>query len=282
MRLHLLRIFLLLIVFCFCYFDALASQFDHGQWNALLQKHVQMVSGGYASQVDYVGMQRDQVQLKSYLQEAAKVGREEFDAWSVSEQLAFLINIYNSATIELILTRYPNLASIKDLGSFFRSPWKKDFISLFGSTVSLDNIEQDMIRGSDRYLEPRIHFALNCASIGCPALQSTAYTGSDLEKQLDHAVRLFLQDRTRNRFEQDHLAVSPIFKWYREDFCKGWRGCSSLGDFLTYYGEDLGLNAGQKQALRQGRIGIEFLDYDWRLNSVDETPGAEITRQLRN
>ena len=91
-----------------------------------------------------------------------------------------MINAYNAWTVEFILTKYPDLDSIKDLGSFFNSPWDKEFIPLLGKTVSLNDIEHGLIRGSDRYNDPRIHFAVNCASIGCPALREEAYTGDKL------------------------------------------------------------------------------------------------------
>lgn len=244
------------------------AAFDHATWDTLLKEHVVPLRGGLATQVDYRGFTADRGQLKRYLVSTSGVVRAEFDRWSKLEQLAFLINAYNAWTVELVLTGYPNLASIKGLGSFLQSPWKKRFVPLLGETHSLDDIEHGLIRGSGRYNDPRIHFAVNCASIGCPALRAEAYAADRLNTQLEDATQKFLSDRTRNRLNGNTLAVSSIFKWYREDFEKGWRGANSLGRFLSLYRQPLGLDAETANRLSAGKIVIDFLDYDWRLNAT--------------
>ena len=103
--------------------------------------------------------------LDSYLAATAAVTKLTFDSWALEEQLAFLINVYNAATVALILTEYPDLESIRDIGTFLRSPWSREFVALFGGKVTLDNIEHDMIRGWNIYNEPRIHFAVNCFAL---------------------------------------------------------------------------------------------------------------------
>ena len=242
------------------------AEFPHSARNELLHEHVHAINDGRSTQVDYRALAEKRTQLGGYLQQLAAVSRDQFDGWPREEQLAFLINAYNGWTVELILSRYPQLESIKDLGSLFQSPWKKKFIPLLGETLSLDDIEHGLIRGSGRYNDPRIHFAVNCASIGCPALKNEAYTGASLEQQLEEAARLFLADRDRNRLEGSTLKVSSIFKWYRDDFTTGWRGASNLEQFLALYGDSLSLTQGQNHALQQGDIRIDFLEYDWRLN----------------
>ncbi len=245
-----------------------AAGFDHSGWTELLQAHVRSLQNGQASQVDYAGFKKDKKVLDNYLGSLSAVTREQFDGWPKDEQLAFLINAYNGWTVELILTKYPDLSSIKDLGSFFQSPWKKTFIPLLGEQRSLDDIEHQLIRGSGRYNDPRIHFAVNCASIGCPALRGRAYLGSALQQQLAETASLFLRDRSRNRLEGKVLKVSSIFKWYRQDFEKGWQSIQSLEQFFADHAEDLGLSAMEAKEVLAGKIKIEFLDYDWRLNSV--------------
>ncbi|MBW9266503.1 MAG: DUF547 domain-containing protein [Candidatus Thiodiazotropha sp. (ex. Lucinisca nassula)] len=242
--------------------------FDHGIWNTLLQQHVVPQRGGVATAVDYQGLSSERMRLKRYLTLLTEVDKETFETWPASEQLAFLINAYNAWTVELILTAYPKISSIKDLGGLFSSPWKKAFIQLFGENRSLDDIEHGMIRKKDQYNDPRIHFAVNCASIGCPALRAEAYTGERLEMQLREQTSLFLADKTRNRFSDDRLEVSSIFKWYHDDFERGWKDYHSLSGFFAEYSQQLGLSAKDVQRLRAGKIDISFLDYDWRLNAV--------------
>ncbi|NOR26235.1 MAG: DUF547 domain-containing protein [Desulforhopalus sp.] len=245
-----------------------AAGFDHSGWGNLLKEHVRVFENGKVSQVDYAGMAGKRDALDDYLRKLSAVGRDEFDAWSMDEQLAFLLNAYNSWTVELILTKYPDLDSIKDLGSWFESPWKKDFTHLLGKKRSLDDIEHGLIRGSGRYNDPRIHFAANCASIGCPALRAEPYLGADLRRQLDEATNLFLEDRSRNRLDGRVLKVSSIFKWYRGDFEKGWQSVESLEQFLADHAEDLGLTKEETEQVLTGKIKIEFLSYDWKLNSI--------------
>lgn len=247
---------------------AAAQAFDHQPWDELLKRHVVVIDGGQITQTDYAGFQHQRQNLKRYLNTLSAVSQAEFDNWSSDKQLAFLINAYNAWTVELILTKYPDLNSIKDLGGFFSSPWNKAFIPLFGNEVSLDHIEHELIRGSGLYNEPRIHFAVNCASIGCPALRNEAYTAELLDVQLEQQTKLFLQDKSRNRFDGNRLQVSEIFKWYREDFEQDWRNTDSLATFLALYADALGLDAEQQAKLRQGEIAIHFLDYDWQLNDT--------------
>ncbi|MEO8158100.1 MAG: DUF547 domain-containing protein [Betaproteobacteria bacterium] len=258
---------LITVLLALHWLTAQAAGFDYSVWDALLKEHVSALRGGQATQVDYAGFAADRGRLKQYLAALSGVSRAEFDRWDKPTQLAFLINAYNANTVELILTRYPDLKSIKDLGSLLRSPWKKSFIPLLGETRSLDDIEQGLIRGSDRYAEPRIHFAVNCASIGCPALRTEAFSAERLDAQLEDSTRAFLSDRTRNRLDGNTLRVSSIFKWYRADFEKGWRGAANLAGFLAQYREALGLDEANTSRLKSGDLSIEFLDYDWRLNS---------------
>ncbi|MDF1588550.1 MAG: DUF547 domain-containing protein [Gammaproteobacteria bacterium] len=251
-----------------CSGSAAAQAFDHQLWDDLLKRHVVVIDGGQITKADYAGFQSQRQDLKQYLDSVSMVSQAEFDNWSNETQLAFLINVYNAWTVELILTKYPDLNSIKQLGGFFRSPWKKTFIPLFDREVSLDYIEHDLIRGSGRYNESRIHFAVNCASIGCPALRNEAYTAELLDAQLEQQTQLFLQDKKRNRLDGNRLMVSEIFKWYRKDFEQGWRNTGSLTAFLALYGKALGLDSDQQTKLQQSEIVIAFLDYDWQLNDT--------------
>lgn len=238
------------------------SYVDHSGFDALLQKYVKPIEGSTA--VDYSGFKADRAALNDYLLRLSKVEETIFDSWPIGHQLAFLINAYNAATIELILTHYPRLDSIRNI----RSPWKQKFVSLFGRKLSLDNIEHDMIRG-DRYKEPRIHFAVNCASIGCPALRANAYRGDILDQQLQNATQDFLSDDSRNYIDRDRLYLSNVFKWYRKDFEQQWRDTNSLAEFIILYEEAIKLNNEQKAALLAGEMKIKFASYDWSLNDTE-------------
>lgn len=240
----------------------------HENWNTLLAQHVSPVNKGHSTSVDYTGFLAQRSQLKDYLKELEQISQSDFDKWTDNKKLAFLINAYNAWTVELILTEYPDLKSIRDLGSFFRSPWEKSFIPLLGNTYSLDDIEHELIRGDNKYQEPRIHFAVNCASIGCPALREEAYEESKLEIQLEEQTQRFLSDKSRNYIQGKQLYLSSIFKWYKGDFEKGFRGANSLESFLLLYPESLKLSENERITLKNNEMEIDFLDYDWQLNDV--------------
>ena len=254
------------------------NRFDHSLWSQLLQQSVVTLRGGQASLVDYRGMQAREATLDRYLDALGDVDLRRFENWPDAEQLAFLINAYNAWTVKLILGEYPDLNSIRDLGGLLRSPWKRSFIPLLGQELSLDDIEHGLIRDAERYSEPRIHFAVNCASIGCPALRAEAYTGAQLAQQLQEQTEAFLADRTRNRVSDGTLQLSRIFKWYRDDFARGWQGYERLEDFLADYAKALGLSEEQQAVLARGGMKIEFLDYDWSLNDVQSHQGTGSAR----
>ena len=258
-------------LFLFVHAAPAFGDFDHGRWNLLLSKHVIVSADGLSTAVDYASLGVNREPLQSYLEETSRVSRASFDAWETSDQLAFLINLYNAATVELILDNMgasDPIDSIRDIGSLFTSAWELERVALFGKLVTLDAIEHDMIRGWGRYNEPRIHFAVNCAAIGCPALRAEAYTGTALEGQLEDATRDFLSDRSRNYFDGRRLRLSSIFKWYREDFERGWGGSNALGEFVARYSSELGLSIEHRNELARGDMGIRFLSYDWGLNQV--------------
>ena len=246
--------------------------FDHAHaaWTALLRKHVRLVRGGQATQVAYAGFVADRGALKAYLDSLSAVTPAAFAGWSKPERQAFLINAYNAFTVELIVTKYPDLKSIKDLGSLLSNPWKPKWIPLLGGKVSLDDIEHAMLRRRGDYDDPRVHFAVNCASIGCPALREEAFVAARLDAQMDEQTLRFMSDRTRNRFnaQRGRLELSKIFDWYGEDFRLGHRGISSLQAFAARYVDQLAEAPTDRERIRSGRLDIAFTDYDWALNDI--------------
>ncbi len=260
-----IAVMLLLVGRTACAFDQ-----THAAWDALLKRDVVVAPGGNASRVNYAAFKRDQDALNLYLDGLSAVAPAEYEGWTREQQLAFLINAYNGYTIKLVLTRYPGIKSIKDLGSLVQSPWKKEFFTLLGAARSLDTVEHGMIRAPGAFDEPRIHFALNCASIGCPMLREEAYVAERLDAQLESGVRRFLGDRTRNRYDpvSDRLELSPIFDWYKADFEKGSRGITSVPQFLARYADFIADEAVGHAMVRRGKLPIRYLDYDWTLNDV--------------
>jgi len=204
------------------------------------------------SVVDYSLLKEKKAVLEKIVTDFESLDEISYKAMTENQRLAYLINAYNLYTLKLITDHYP-IKSIKDTGSLFSSPWKKKIFKLFGSIVSLDMIEHEMIRKN--FDEPRIHFAVNCASIGCPALAAEAFKPTKLDQQLSNAAIKFLADQSRNRFDSNSktFTISPIFKWYREDFEKS---SGSLEAFLkSYFPES-----------QNHKVDIEFNDYDWNLN----------------
>jgi len=236
---------LVLSLFLFLATPALA--FDHGACDALLKKNVVVLEGGKASQFRYGDV--DRAALKGYLAALSKVDEKELKSWSREEQMAFLINAYNAFAVEKILTRYPDIRSIWDFGKIFGNPFKDEFFTLLGRKMSLDGIEHGMLRKD--YREPRVHYAVNCASVGCPMLREEAYVAARLERQLEEQARRFLSDRSRNRFHEGRLEVSKIFDWFKEDF-------EPRQAYFARYAKVLGYPGGE--------VPLTFLDYDWSLN----------------
>ena len=262
-----LKTWVLLIALAFSS-TSFAADFDHNYsaWNALLAKHVKWLPDNKQSVVDYAGFQKDRNALKDVLGSWSAVSQTEFNGFNKNQQMAFLINAYNGFTIELILTKYPKIKSIKEIGGVFSSPWKQEFFTLLGQKRHLDWIEHEQLRPN--YAEPRIHAAVNCASIGCPALRDEAFTAAKLEAQLEDGMRRFMGDRTRNRVRGNQVEVSSIFKWFREDFEQGHGGFKQVEDVFAKYAEQLSDQPAERAALKAKSLGVGFLDYDWSLNDL--------------
>ena len=205
--------------------------------------------------VDYQGFKSAEKKLDQYLKALEKVNTKTL---SRKEQFAFYVNTYNAWTIKLILSGYPGVKSIKDLGSLFKSPWKKKICRIDGRVITLDDIEHNILR--PLFKDPRVHFAINCAARSCPPLISEPYESSTLDRQLDNSAQAFINDPLSNRMEGQTLYVSKIFKWFAEDFNN-----DIVGFFQKYAKGDM------KNALdaHRGKITIKYLGYDWSLNGKE-------------
>lgn len=202
--------------------------------------------------VDYAGLRRDSGGLDAWLASAAKVPEVAFKGWPRDERLAFLVNLYNAATLRLILDHYP-LESIRKIGPVWdpNKAWKLPIVAMFGRKATLNELEHELIRPV--FKEPRVHFALVCAAKGCPPLRSEAYAADRLEAQLDDQAKVFLGQRAKNRADAAARTayLSPIFKWYMEDFG------NSKAAVLRYLKPWLAADEGW---------AVEWTDYDWTLN----------------
>ena len=233
---------------------------DHSAWTELLGKYVRPQAHG-ASRFDYKALdQADRDRLRRYIS-----GLEQADPATLdrSEQIALLANLYNAKTIDIVIEHYP-VASIKDislggglLASITGGPWKQKVTKLHGEALSLDDLEHGILRPVFR--DPRVHYALNCASLGCPNLPTEAFTGAKLESQLDAAARTFINDPRGVNASKDTLRVSSIYSWFQEDF-----GGDEAGVI-----KHLKLYAASSLAERLNRAKrIDGYDYDWNLNDV--------------
>ena len=243
-----------------------AMDHPYAAWDALLKKHVRWLPDNKQSQVDYKAFATDRAALQQILARWSAVTAAQFAGFNREQKMAFLINAYNGFTVELILTQYPNLKSIKDLGSVFQSPWKKKFFRLLGEERHLDWTEHEQLRPG--YNDWRVHAAVNCASIGCPALRPEAFVALRLDEQMEDGMKRFMSDPTRNRYVDGRAELSEIFKWFGEDFQKGHRGIRNLNDLVLRYADGLGVPMTERDAIRAGSARIRYLDYDWSLNDI--------------
>jgi len=215
-----------------------AVKVDHQAWTNLLQKHV-----NEAGFVDYKGFVADKSALDSYCSYISSFSPD--DNWSVQEQLAYYINLYNSYTVKLIVDNYPT-KSIKDLDG----PWTKAFVPIGKVQISLGGIENSILRKMN---EPRIHFAINCASYSCPKLLNEAFTSDQIDAQLDLVTKDFINS-DKNQIEAQNVALSSIFDWYKNDYLTG--DIPTVIAFINQY-SDITINSDAT---------LSFMEYNWSLN----------------
>ena len=211
---------------------------DHSIWNELLKKYVDE-----QGMVDYKGFQKDKAGLDEYLSMLSKQNPTE--KWSVQELLAYYINTYNAYTVNLIVENYP-VKSIKDING----PWTRGIVPIGDTDLSLGGIENGILRKMN---EPRIHFAINCASNSCPKLLNEAFVPSKIDRQLERVTKEFINS-DKNDIRSQNPKLSSIFDWYRKDFIVN--GKVDVIAYINRYSDT-------KIALE---TSIEYKNYDWNLN----------------
>ena len=235
---------------------ASTAQIDHSAWDALLRAHVRPGVAGVAM-VDYRGLADKQATLDAYLSDLAAVPISRFNR---DEQFAYWINLYNALTVDLILEHRPE-ASIRDIdispGLFGIGPWDKELIRVESEALTLNDIEHRILRPIWR--DPRIHYGVNCASIGCPDLQPTAFTGANADQLLTEAARTYINHPRGVTVSGGKVTVSRIYDWFIEDF--GGSESGVIAHLSQYAAPEL-----KRQLAEIGDLSDSA--YDWSLNAA--------------
>ena len=241
---------------------------DHSDWDDLLKRYVFMHKKGVNRfNYDLFGA-ADRVLLKAYLATMAAIPISEFNR---QQQQAYWFNLYNALTVKAILDHYP-LKSIRDISPelYLPGPWKLELISVEGEALSLDDIEHGILRPI--WKDPRIHYAVNCAAMGCPNLQPRAFTADNSESMLDHAAREFINHPRAASVRYGLLRVSSIYDWYQADF--GGSEAAVIAHLRKYADKRL-------IDLLKDKTKIDDFHYDWTLNSptADEHGAGRVGRR---
>jgi hypothetical protein len=237
--------------------DASQEQVDHSAWREFLQAYLDAAASDRVHRVHYSAVtSEDREKLDRYI---GALSRRDPTSLSRTEAFAYWVNLYNALTIDLILDRYP-VKSIRDIkpSPIAIGPWRIEIVAVMGESLSLDDIEHKILRAA--FKDPRVHYAVNCASIGCPNLRAEPFIGAALDEALDAAAREYVNHPRGVRFDGDgRLTVSSIYKWFKEDF--GGSDASVIAHLEAY--------AEPALAARLGSVSkIAAYDYDWTLNDA--------------
>lgn len=221
---------------------------NHDVWHKVLQKYVSTEGN-----VNYKGLKNNRKELDAYLK--LLQANHPQSTWTEPQRLAYWINAYNAFTVDLILQHYP-VKSIRDIGGLIKIPgvqsaWDISFIVIEGKKYSLGDIEHKILR--KEFNEPRIHFAINCASYSCPKLINQAFKAAKIEEQLQQVSIDFINDTKRNTIAKDKVELSKIFDWYKSDF-------TADGKTLIQY-----INQFTKIKINNN-AKLAFAKYNWNLN----------------
>lgn len=228
------------------------AELVHDDWNRILGSYIVERDG--VNLFDYAGVTaEDRALLDGYIDYLAS---QEVSSLAGAQQFAFWTNLYNAVTVAVILDHYP-VDSIRDISSGLlkRGPWKKKLVVVDDRELSLDDIEHEILRPI--FQDNRVHYAVNCASIGCPNLQPMAYTGETLDAMLDHAAHQYINHERGAKVEDGRLVVSSIYKWYTEDFGRGDQDV--IDHLLAFADPDLAVQLETVSRISDYR-------YDWNLN----------------
>lgn len=252
---------------------------SHSSYDSLLKRYVEN------GRVDYSGFIASKEEFESYLDMLGSVKKSEYDSWTKAEKLAFWINAYNAFTIKAIINHYPITRSFSIVGLFvpsnsilqIKGVWDKLKFKAVGKEVTLEEIEHEILR--KEFNEPRIHMAINCASVSCPDLRNEAYVPVKLDEQLTQASAAFMNNPEKGLYINKGDGVvkfSKIFNWFGEDFIAAYgddnsfqgrseKETAALNFALVYADSD-----SKREYLQRNNFRIGYLNYDWHLNELGD------------
>ena len=223
---------------------------DHNAWQELLDTYLVVKSDGNLFRYSKVSKNDDE-KLDNYIHQLVSIDPRRYNK---TEQKAYWVNLYNALTVDLILNKYP-VDSITDISTLFAfGPWNKKITSVASQDLSLNDIEHRILR--PLWNDKRIHYAVNCASLGCPDLADKAYTGANIDDLLEAQTKRFIQQKKGVSWIDDKLTLSRIYEWYSEDF-------GSSEDLMMHIKKYSSKE--QRQKLNNYTDTIRY-QYDWNLN----------------
>ena len=240
------------------------QRIDHSLWQNILADYVVRDELSDINLVDYAALQGDRSGIDAYV---AQLGVIDPRDYALAEQQAYWINLYNAATVQLILDNLPveSITDIKD-GFFSFGPWDKEWIKVAGATISLNDIEHGILRPI--WQDERIHYAVNCASFGCPNLSLTAFTADNMESLLEQAASDFINHPRGLSVDGNKVIFSSIYHWYKIDFGDSNQGL--LKHWQQYANADLAQQLAAIESALQAKQPVRFdHQYDWQLNEAD-------------
>lgn len=259
------------------------DSFDHSYatYNSLLNQYV------INARVNYEGFINSRAEFETFLRALGSVDKDVFESWTEEQRLAFWINAYNAFTIKAIIDHYPIKRSFTLVGIFYapsdsilqiKGVWTKLQFRALGNMVTLDEIEHQILR--KKFNEPRIHMAINCASISCPDLRNEAYTPEKLEEQLADASINFVNNPDKGVYVNEQsgkVKLSKIFKWFGDDFINNYGSKKLFNNYSLKENAVLNFTSEYieseevKEYLMNNKLKIGYLGYDWHLNEQTDT-----------
>ncbi|MFT5135706.1 MAG: hypothetical protein ACI8XV_000732 [Arenicella sp.] len=227
---------------------------NHSQWQLILDRYLDDQHPSGINRFNYAAVtDADQQSLNAYISFLQTYEPRQFNA---EEQMAYWINLYNAATVLLIVAEDSSIGSIRELrsGIFTPGPWRRKFIKISGQELSLDDVEHGILRPI--WKDNRVHYVLNCASLSCPNLPKTAFTGQNVEALLELAAIEYINHPRGVRIEGGRLFLSSIYDWYRQDF--GSEFADLIAHLVKYIEPEMAVNI--------QKFNRAEYSYDWALN----------------